>query len=439
MCGVVGIYSKDKDISKQLYYSLYSIQHRGQESCGLAVSNGEEINYYKDMGLVGDVFTPKKLEKLQGNMGIAHVRYSTAGGSNFANCQPLLGSVRKRRLALAHNGNLVNAQALKDMLEEDGYMFTSNTDTEVILYILARYYKGNIVESLKLTMDYIKGAYSLVIMSDDELKALANRLKIVARAKPTDKSRLVRIFKELNLVVGMTGDGINDAAALKKCDVGFAMGSGADVAKEAADIVILDDNICSISMAILFGRTIFKNIRKFIIFQLTVNICAMSLSIIGPFIGISTPVTVMQMLWINMIMDSLASLAFAYDNPNKIYMNEKPKDKDEHIINKYMYDVDNKYFLTAFFTLFVFIGIFNAFNARTSKLNLFSNILGNKVFMFVFLIVGIIQIYFIYYGGSLFRTYGLTLKELLICLGLAFTVIPFDLLRKYLIGSKDYV
>ena len=221
-------------------------------------------------------------------------------------------------------------------------------------------------------------------------------------------------------------------------------------------------------MAILFGRTIFKNIRKFIIFQLTVNICAMSLSIIGPFIGISTPVTVMQLLWINMIMDSLASLAFAYDNPNKIYMREKPKSKNEHIINKYMYgeilitglyssllcilflklpvfkeliryDVDNKYFLTAFFTLFVFIGIFNAFNARTSKLNLFSNILGNKVFMFVFLIVGIIQIYFIYYGGSLFRTYGLTLKELLICLGLAFTVIPFDLLRKYLIGSKDYV
>lgn len=306
------------------------------------------------------------------------------------------------------------------------------------------------------------------LMSDDELKALANRLKIVARAKPTDKSRLVRIFKELNLVVGMTGDGINDAAALKKCDVGFAMGSGSDVAKEAADIVILDDNISSISMAILFGRTIFKNIRKFIIFQLTVNICAMSLSIVGPFIGISTPVTVMQMLWINMIMDSLASLAFAYENPNLEYMKEKPKSKNEHIINKYMYgeiiitglyssllcmlflklpifkelirfDIDNKYFLTAFFTLFVFIGIFNAFNARTSRLNLFSNILGNKVFIIIFTLVSVIQIYFIYHGGSLFRTYGLTLKELLICLGLAFTVIPFDLLRKYLIGSKDYV
>ncbi|MEG0238446.1 MAG: amidophosphoribosyltransferase, partial [Clostridium sp.] len=148
---------------------LYSIQHRGQESCGMAVSNGEEINYIKEMGLVGDVFNTEKLESLEGNMGIAHVRYSTAGGSHAYNSQPLVGSVRKRRIALAHNGNLVNDQALKDMLEEDGYMFTSNTDTEVILYILARYYKGNMVESLKLTMDYIKGAYSLVIMSDDEL------------------------------------------------------------------------------------------------------------------------------------------------------------------------------------------------------------------------------------------------------------------------------
>ena len=113
MCGIVGIYSKEKDISKQLYYSLYSIQHRGQESCGMAVSNGKEINYVKGMGLVGDVFNTEKLEQLQGNMGIAHVRYSTAGGSHFSNCQPLGGSVRKRRLTLAHNGNLVNASGFE--------------------------------------------------------------------------------------------------------------------------------------------------------------------------------------------------------------------------------------------------------------------------------------------------------------------------------------
>ena len=309
----------------------------------------------------------------------------------------------------------------------------------------------------------------LSLMSDDEIKSKINKIKVVARAKPHDKSRLVNIIKEMNLVVGMTGDGINDAAALKKCDVGFAMGSGTDVAKEASDIVILDDNINSISMAILFGRTIFKNIRKFIIFQLTMNICAMSLSIIGPFIGISTPVTVMQMLWINMIMDTLAGLAFAYEEPLLSYMDEKPKSKNEPIINKYMYeeivftglyssllcilflkipfvksliryDVNDKYFLTAFFALFVFMGIFNAFNTRTNRYNLFYRIKNNKVFLIIFMLVAIMQIYFIYYGGIIFRTYGLNLKELLIVLGLAFSVVPVDLFRKFIFSNnKDYI
>ncbi len=326
-------------------------------------------------------------------------------------------------------------------------------------------YIGN---ELELTSDnalYLTSS-DLSMMSDEEIKSSLNRIKIIARAKPTDKSRMVNIIKEMNLVVGMTGDGINDAAALKKADVGFSMGSGTDVAKEASDIVILDDNINSISLAILFGRTIFKNIRKFIIFQLTVNICAIALSILGPFIGISTPVTVMQMLWINMIMDTLAGLAFAYEEPLPNYMNEKPKTKNEPIINKYMYeeigltgfyssflcifflkspifrniiryDPNDKYFLTAFFCLFVFIGIFNAFNTRTNKINLLYRIANNKVFLFIFLIVGLVQLYFIYFGGSIFRTYGLTLKELIIVLSLAFSVIPFDILRKIIFKSNS--
>jgi len=124
------------------------------------------------MGLVGEVFKEEEIESLDGNMGIGHVRYSTAGGSHISNCQPFVGTCRKRNLAISHNGNLVNANYLKDMLEEDGYMFQTDSDTEVILYILARYYKGDIVESLKLTMDYIKGAYALVILSDDELVAV---------------------------------------------------------------------------------------------------------------------------------------------------------------------------------------------------------------------------------------------------------------------------
>ena len=324
-------------------------------------------------------------------------------------------------------------------------------------------YIGNELGMLNKNDIYLT-SNDLNLLSDDEIKMSLSRIKIIARAKPTDKSRMVNIIKDMNLVVGMTGDGINDAAALKKADVGFSMGSGTDVAKEASDIVILDGNINSISMAILFGRTIFKNIRKFIIFQLTVNICALSLSIIGPFIGISTPVTVMQMLWINMIMDTLAGLAFAYEEPLKSYMNEKPKTKNEPIINKYMYeeilltgfyssficlfflksnifknliryDVENKYFLTAFFCLFVFIGIFNAFNTRTNKINLFYRIANNKVFLAIFLIVGLVQLYFIYFGGNIFRTYGLTLKELIIILSLAFTVIPFDIFRKIIFKS----
>ena len=184
---------------------------------------------------------------------------------------------------------------------------------------------GKEVKLLQNNNDLVFTSKELEQKSDAELKSLLPNIKIIARALPQDKSRLVRISQEMGLVVGMTGDGVNDAPALKKADVGFAMGSGTEVAKEASDIVILDDNFLSISKAILYGRTIFKSIRKFIIFQLTVNICAVGLSIIGPFIGVDTPVTVIQMLWINMVMDTLAGLAFSFEPPLIEYMEEKPK------------------------------------------------------------------------------------------------------------------
>lgn len=299
-------------------------------------------------------------------------------------------------------------------------------------------------------------------LSDENLKEMLPNLRIVARSLPQDKSRLVKISEELNLVTGMTGDGVNDAPALKKADVGFSMGGGSEVCKEASDIVILDDNFLSISNAILFGRTIFKSIRKFIIFQLTINLCAVSLSIIGPFIGIETPVTIVQMLWINMIMDTLAGIAFSYEPPLKSYMNEPPKKKEEPIINKYMYgeilftgiyssilclifltssnirsfyryDPTDRYFMTAFFALFIFMGIFNSFNARTTRINILSNIFKNKAFLIVTLIIVIVQLYLIYYGGELFRAFGLTLKEIQITILLAATVIPIDWIRKLIV------
>lgn len=324
---------------------------------------------------------------------------------------------------------------------------------------------GKEINLIQNKNDLVLTSHDLNKLSDEEVSKILPNIKVIARALPSDKSRLVKIAQSNNLVVGMTGDGVNDAPALKKCDVGFAMGSGTEVAKSAADIVIMDDNILSISKAILFGRTIFKSIRKFIIFQLTVNICALTISIIGPFIGINTPITIIQMLWINMIMDTLAGLAFSFEPPLNEYMNEYPKQKDEALINKYMYTEilitgfysalicilflklpivrtiirveDNyKYLMTAYFALFIFISIFNAFNARTKRINLLSNLTKNIVFLITFILIIIIQIYLIYFGGDLFRTYGLTSLEFIFVIILAFSVIPFDMIRKIIIKKK---
>lgn len=302
-------------------------------------------------------------------------------------------------------------------------------------------------------------------LSDKELAGILPELSVVARTLPTDKSRLVRIAQEQNMVVGMTGDGINDAPALKKADVGFAMGDGTEVAKEAGDIVILDNNIASIAKAILYGRTIFKSIRKFIVFQLTINLCAVGVSLIGPFVGMDTPITIIQMLWVNIIMDTLAGLAFAGEPPLPEYMKEKPKQRDESVLTRsmveqilfmgcfmismclffmispaiksfYHADYTPSCYLTAFFTLFIFSGIAGSFNARTHRLNLLSHLKKNPAFIGIMSLVSIVQLLLIYYGGNLFRTGGLSPRELLATLALASLVIPADLLRKVWIRSR---
>jgi calcium-translocating P-type ATPase len=308
----------------------------------------------------------------------------------------------------------------------------------------------------------------LNLMSDEEVKQVISKIKVIARALPSDKSRLVKLLEEMDLVVGMTGDGVNDAPALKKANVGFAMGSGTEVSKEASDIVILDDNILSISKAILYGRTIFKSIRKFIIYQLTCNMCALIISIIGPFIGVDTPITIIQMLWINMIMDTFAGLAFSFEPALMRFMNEPPKKKNESIINSYMYSQilftgtysallcilflklpifkvlirtsnNYEYLMTAYFALFIFMGVANAFNARSERINLFADLRKNKIFILIISFIIIVQLYLIYHGGDLFRTYGLTLKELLLVIILSLSVIPIDIIRKIWIRKKKRV
>ena len=313
---------------------------------------------------------------------------------------------------------------------------------------------------IKSNSDIVLTSEEMNNMTNEEIIKLLPNLRVVARSLPQDKSRLVKIAQSENLVVGMTGDGVNDAPALKKADVGFGMGSGTEVAKEASDIVILDDNILSVSKAILFGRTIFKSIRKFVILQLTINMCAISLSIICPFIGIDTPVTVIQMLWVNMVMDTLAGLAFAFEPALLEYMNEIPKKKTELIINRYMVSeilftgfysallcifflkspIVFKFFnfneiklMSAFFGLFIFIDIFNSFNARTHKTNILSGISKNRVFTIIIVLIVCVQTLLIYKGGRVFRTASLSINEYVFMVMLAFTVIPVDWFRKFIL------
>ena len=301
--------------------------------------------------------------------------------------------------------------------------------------------------------------------SDDELKAILPRLRVVSRALPSDKSRLVRVAQELNLVVGMTGDGVNDSPALKKADVGFAMGSGTEVAKEAGDITILDDNFSSIEKAILYGRTMFKSIRKFLIFQLTVNVAAVLTCFLGPMLGENVVMTVIQLLLINLAMDTLAAIAFGSEPALQEYMKEKPIPRSASIISREMMveiiisalyitficlgilfippirglfgDVDVTYLKSALFATFMMAITFNGFNARTSHVNVCEGLGRNRNFLLVMLSIFVLQFVFVTFGGQVLSVEALSPSAWLTCLGLAFLVIPIDMARKAIMHKSS--
>lgn len=297
-------------------------------------------------------------------------------------------------------------------------------------------------------------------LSDETVKEMLSNIRVIARALPTDKSRMVRLAQELNLVCGMTGDGVNDAPALKRADVGFAMGSGTDVAKEVGDIVILDDNFKSIESAILYGRTIYNNIQKFIKFQLTINVAAVAICAIAPFLGMEQPLGVTHILWINLIMDGLGALALGSEPALKAYMNEKPKSRTESIVSRKMMGqilVAGTYvtilsliFLTlpffkqffgsedihstAYFSLFVLLAVFNAFNIRSEGANLFVHMNQNPGFIKVMGVIVIVQIILTFVGGKMFSCTPMGLAHWVLILLLAVSIIPVDLLRKTIVG-----
>ena len=316
---------------------------------------------------------------------------------------------------------------------------------------------------LKNNTDVALTSAELAELSDDELKKVLPNLRVVSRALPTDKSRLVRCAQELNLVVGMTGDGVNDSPALKKADVGFAMGSGTEVAKEAGDITILDDNFLSIEKAILYGRTMFKSIRKFLIFQLTVNVAAVLTCFLAPLFGENEILTVIQLLVVNL------AIAFGSEPALMEYMKEKPIARDASIVTGKMMSqvvvsglyitamclcirfvpalqhllgawstgvLDTTLLNSAVFATFMMAISFNGFNARTEHTNPFEHLGRNKNFLLVIGALLVLQFLFVTFGGAVLSVEPLSWTAWLVCLLIAFLIIPIDIIRKVITSKK---
>ena len=301
-------------------------------------------------------------------------------------------------------------------------------------------------------------------MSDDEVKGMLSKIRVIARALPTDKSRMVRLCQEMNLVTGMTGDGVNDSPALKRADVGFAMGSGTAVAKEAGDIVIVDDNFKSIKDAILYGRTIYHNILKFCKFQLSINVGAVLTSAVLPFIGVEEALTVIHLLFVNLCMDSLGSLMLGMEPAMDYYLDEKPRRRDESIVSKNMFiqfTFMGVYLLilgvvwftngfigslfetpeqlkTGFFAAFMFSAIINGLNVRSEGFDIFKGVNQNKNFFKVMLVMLAATVFLCVVGGPIGDVFSCTRFApigwvAVIIAGIL--VIPVDMLRKLIFGT----
>ena len=336
---------------------------------------------------------------------------------------------------------------------------------------------------IKSENDRVITSAELNQMTDDEIKKIIPSIRVIARALPTDKSRMVRLCQEQNLVVGMTGDGVNDSPALKRADVGFAMGSGSEAAKEAGKIVILDDNFRSIKDAILYGRTIYHNILKFCTFQLVINVAAVVVSALAPFFGVEEPLKVTHLLFVNLVMDSLGAIMLGNEPALPKYMHEKPRRRDESIISKKMASqigimgawvvaLSALYFMlpqiaavftsnasqgfgstvaisgehiTGYFVLFILAALFNGFNVRDEGWGIFGRLNENPNFIKIFLVIALVQAFIVNAAlipglgwlSAMFSCTPFSWQGWLVVIGMAVTMIPVDLIRKAIVKAAS--
>lgn len=298
-------------------------------------------------------------------------------------------------------------------------------------------------------------------MSDDEVKSIIPKLRVISRCSPNTKLRLVTLAQEIGKSVAMTGDGVNDSPALKRADVGFGMQGGSDVAKEASDIVLTDDNFASVVKAVELGRTFMHNIMMFLEFQLPINIALLILSVIYPMVATGALLASVQILIVNIIMDSLNSLSFGGEPPKEEYMSERPIKKGSGLFirgakkritistaafvvlygiitfspvsNMFVTDVEA---MTARFALLCFMAVLNGFNIRTEHMNLFKGIGKNKLFSYISVGICAMTVILCDFAGTLIKATALDLNHWLVIIALAFMVIPVDLVRKAVDNRK---
>ena len=263
-------------------------------------------------------------------------------------------------------------------------------------------------------------------------------LKIMSRARPLDKQRLVRLLQQRGEVVAVTGDGTNDAPALNFANVGLSMGSGTSVAKDASDITLLDDSFASIATAVMWGRSLYRNIQRFVLFQLTINFAAIVICFVGAIFGTDMPLTVVQILWVNIIMDTFAAMAMASLPPNPEVMRDRPRPRNEFIITPAMARtlftcggvmvvvlLGMLFYwsfgsgemtvreLTLFFSTFVFMQFWNMFNAKgfETRHSVFKDWHGCREFFLILLVIAVGQVLIVEFGGAVFRTVPLSWGE----------------------------